>query len=252
MPIPAEDLAAGLVWHQVDTGRLVQVSGLALQGHPTRDEHVSQFSVRTSADGINWQAVDSGREFNVGSPHLSMALFRQSPVTARYVRVYVHAVVGNLTMRTGIIICDETPQVDPVYIGPFGLIGTYNRSMAQLFCEELGARLPSIQVSGDSSSPTVNRDLVRLADILDESMWIGSVPGPFDNPDCNASSFEEADTRLDSCVSTTTGCVLSNFRSYPATAGFPYAFLSYGHVLLTYIPRQTCCSVPLAASSPGA
>ena len=99
---------AGKEWLQIDTGEVQSVIGIVTQGRRDVSVWVTEYTVKSSIDGITWSDVQCGRLFKGNLNHQAkVKRFFRNPIHARYIRIYPEAWVGSIGMRAGVLVCER-------------------------------------------------------------------------------------------------------------------------------------------------
>lgn len=95
-------------WLTIDAGSAHDVIGVETQGRTEHGQFVTQYTVQVSLDGRTFSNIDGGAVFvgNSGDGNAKVRAYFAHPVEARYVRIIVHAWVGHISMRAGLLVQD--------------------------------------------------------------------------------------------------------------------------------------------------
>ena len=98
-------------WMQMDAGSTLTIAGVSTQGRYGAGWWTTSFMVRVSEDGSKWTWVECGRRFpgNLNWNSKLDTVF-ESPVKARYVRIYPVTYHGLPSLRAAILICETQCQ----------------------------------------------------------------------------------------------------------------------------------------------
>lgn len=100
--------SAGVVWYQMDTGKLTTIYGVAIQGRQDADEWVTSFTVKYIENG-QLKSVDKNTVFvgNTDRDTVKKVMFT-TPFEARYIRIYPKTYTGHMSLRAGLLIKEES------------------------------------------------------------------------------------------------------------------------------------------------
>jgi len=80
-------------WLKVDLGQVKKITGIATQGRDVFYEHVKNYELEFSTDGVSWERYKengTSKIFTGNCDHFTPVLNRFNPVKARYVKVLPH------------------------------------------------------------------------------------------------------------------------------------------------------------------
>jgi len=80
-------------WLKVDVGQVKKITGIATQGRDVFYEHVKNYELEFSTDGVSWERYKengTSKIFTGNCDHFTPVLNRFNPVKARYVKVLPH------------------------------------------------------------------------------------------------------------------------------------------------------------------
>ena len=93
-------------WMQIDLGAVLKVKGVVTQGRSDEDQRVTSFQVSTSVDGSTWSSRSATFDGN-SDRHTKIENMLSSAVDARYVRFHPVSWDHHVSMRAGVIACQE-------------------------------------------------------------------------------------------------------------------------------------------------
>lgn len=98
-------------WIKVDLGRVKQITGIATQGRDVFYEHVKNYELEFSTDGVSWQPYEengASKVFDGNCDHFTPVINRFNPVRAQFVKVLPHDnPQGWMCMRLELYGCDS-------------------------------------------------------------------------------------------------------------------------------------------------
>lgn len=96
------------MWLQVDAGEERVIMGVATQGREDSSQWVDAYKVSVSSDGFQWADVDCGLVFEGNSDRSTIKdnLFKR-PLRARYVRLRPVERTSYVSLRMGLLLCEE-------------------------------------------------------------------------------------------------------------------------------------------------
>jgi len=111
----------------MDAGKTVKLVGVVTKGQDNSNRWVRTYRVKTSTDGSTWSSVENGKTFNGNTDrNTQVAAEFDTPVTARYVRIYPQTWQGMPAMRAGLYV-DTAKSICPS--GKYG--SEQNKSVSQ-------------------------------------------------------------------------------------------------------------------------
>jgi hypothetical protein len=102
-------------WWQFDLGEKREVCGIETRANGNdKGQRVTKYSVDVSEDGEDWEEIDDGADFNgnLGPNSVHESRFKKSEL-GRYVRIYPQRWIGGVSMRAGVVACDERAEDPP-------------------------------------------------------------------------------------------------------------------------------------------
>jgi hypothetical protein len=98
-------------WYQLDAGSSKKIRGVAIMGRvhvPGKSwspQYVKTFKVQSSSDGTTWDDVENGKIFTGNTDATTQVdVTFDTPVDARYIRIYPQTWNKHMSMRTDIIV----------------------------------------------------------------------------------------------------------------------------------------------------
>jgi hypothetical protein len=110
-------------WYQLDNGVVGKITGIAIKGRKDHDQWVTTFKVKSKGSDGMWKDVDGGKVYTGNSDRdTKVDVTFDTPVDARYIRIYPQTWNGHMSLRCDIIAgktrTDKTPTVvDVPYSG---------------------------------------------------------------------------------------------------------------------------------------
>jgi hypothetical protein len=110
-------------WYQMDNGVVGKITGVAIMGRATASQWVKTFKVQSKGATGTWTDVDGGKVYTGNTDmETQVDVTFDTPVDARYIRIYPQTWNGHMSMRTDIVAgktrTDKTPTiVDVPYSG---------------------------------------------------------------------------------------------------------------------------------------
>lgn len=94
-------------WYQIDNIRVAIISGIAIKGRKDYSQWVKTFKVKVKGVSGTWVDVDDGKEFTGNTDRdTQVNVFFDTPVEARYIRIYPQTWNGHMSMRADIYVGD--------------------------------------------------------------------------------------------------------------------------------------------------
>ena len=118
----SQHLAVG-EWYQLDNGVVGKIAGVAIKGRKDHDQWVKTFKVQSKGATGTWSDVDSGKVYTGNTDkETQVDVTFDSPVDARYIRIYPQTWNSYMSLRADIIAgktrTNKTPTiVDVPYSG---------------------------------------------------------------------------------------------------------------------------------------
>eukprot|EP01001_Neometanema_parovale_P005901 NODE_22_length_4339_cov_431.329934_g20_i0.p1 GENE.NODE_22_length_4339_cov_431.329934_g20_i0~~NODE_22_length_4339_cov_431.329934_g20_i0.p1 ORF type:complete len:1325 (+),score=331.29 NODE_22_length_4339_cov_431.329934_g20_i0:54-4028(+) len=98
-------------WYQIDVGLAKPVKGIVMQSRSRAwNQYVTAYYVQYSNDGTTWTSYANGAQQNTGITGESNSYFTwtwTSPVTTRFIRIYPTRWVNHMSLRAGVLVCNN-------------------------------------------------------------------------------------------------------------------------------------------------
>ena len=94
-------------WYQIDNGKVGKISGIAMRGRANTDQWVKTFKVMVKGVSGTWVDVDDGEGFTGNTDRdTQVNVFFDTPVEARYIRIYPQTWNSHMSLRADIYVGD--------------------------------------------------------------------------------------------------------------------------------------------------
>jgi len=104
-------------WYGMDLDVQYHVAGILIQGRGDHTQYVTSFKVMFSEDNSKWHFVDGGKVFAGNTDRWKKLDVKfNTPVFARYIRIYPQTWVEHMSLRAGVLICSGAS--DDVVMNP--------------------------------------------------------------------------------------------------------------------------------------
>jgi len=107
-------------------GSARQIGGVVTQGRTQYSQYVTSYKVEVSSDGSTWADVDGGATFTANSAANDEKVENMfsSPVSGRYVRIVVQSWNSHISLRAGVLFCEDGPWTNLAHGRPTTQIST--------------------------------------------------------------------------------------------------------------------------------
>jgi len=94
-------------WYQINNDRVGMISGIAMKGRKDYDQWVKTFKVMVKGVSGTWVDVDDGKVFTGNTDRdTQVNVFFDTPVEARYIKIYPQTWNSHMSLRAGIYVGD--------------------------------------------------------------------------------------------------------------------------------------------------
>jgi hypothetical protein len=91
-------------WYQLDNGVVGEITGVAIKGRKDHPQWVKTFKVQSKGATGTWTEVDSGKVYTGNTDQETQVdVTFDTPVDARYIRIYPQDWNGHISMRADIV-----------------------------------------------------------------------------------------------------------------------------------------------------